>query len=301
MSAGLTSENSAYALDALWARRRFSRAACAYDATAVLQQEVRETLLRRLELTALEPRLVLDVGAGTGHASRALSRRYPDALVLALDSSAGMLQTAGRRPWWRPWRRPFLPVGADAARLPLKDGSVDLLFSNFMLPWTDPERALGEFRRVIAPRGFLSFTSLGPDTLRELRSAWASVDSRPRVHRFIDMHDLGDALVRAGFAEPVLDVERYTLSYASFGALAADLRGTGEVNATAGRPRGLTGARTFARMEAAYEAFRTGGRLPATYEVVFGQAWGPRAAPSTEGGVLVSLEEVRRQLRRRPR
>ena len=147
----------------------------------------------------------------------------------------------------------------------------------------------------------MSFTTLGPDTLREMRSAWRAADSRTHVNQFIDMHDIGDALVRAGFSSPVLDVERYTLTYLDVRRLAADLKATGARNATAGRPRGLTGRRGFAILQAAYEAFRQEGRLPATYEVVFGHAWCP-AGPARRGGTdpsTVSLEEIKRQLQAR--
>jgi malonyl-CoA O-methyltransferase len=290
----VTGEGDTYLVDAAFARRAFNRASRSYDAAAVLQGEVRDLLLERLQLTVLEPRLILDAGAGTGIGSRELKRRYPRARVLALDSAERMLRAAAAR---GSWLRPLSRVCADAARLPLPDASVDLIFSNFLLPWGDVDRLLAEFRRVLAPRGLLTFSTLGPDTLRELRSAWASVDSNPRVHAFIDMHDLGDALVRSGFAGPVLDVERYTLEYADVPRLAADLKALGEVNALAGRSRGLTGPRKFAAMRTAYEAHRREGRLPATYEVVFGQAWAPseslrRAGPPN----TVSLEDMRRQL-----
>jgi malonyl-CoA O-methyltransferase len=295
----MSEEADAYALDTPWVRRSFNRASPTYDAAAVLQKEVRELLLERLDFTALAPRVVLDVGAGTGHASRALARRYPKAQVLAVDSAVGMLRAAARR---QSWLRPFRRLCADAAELPLEDGSVDLIASNFMLPWTEADAVFAEFRRVMAPRGFLSFTSLGPDTLKELRAAWAKVDSHSRVHRFIDMHDLGDALVRAGFSEPVLDVERYTLRYADVRGLAADLKAVGARNATAGRPKGLTGPRKFAALQAAYEVDRSDGRLPATYEVVFGQAWAPLAAAArSDRGHAVPLDEVRRQLAARRR
>jgi malonyl-CoA O-methyltransferase len=288
-------EASAYSLDDAWVRRSFDRASASYDAAAVLQAEVRNLLLARLDLTDLSPRLALDAGAGTGHASRALQRRYPDAHVLALDSSYGMLRSAGKQ---QSWLRPFSRVCADASSLPLPDGSVDLILSNFMLHWSDLDACLTEFRRVLAPRGFLSFTALGPDTLRELRAAWTGVDSRPRVSQFIDMHDIGDALVRAGFAAPVLDVERYTLLYDDVERLAADLRATGARNATAGRPKGLTTPRQFAAMRMAYETQRLNGRLPATYEVVFGQAWTPVTAARRSGpDSQVSLEDIKRQLR----
>lgn len=287
-------EDNDYVLDPGWVRRSFDRASVTYDAAAVLQGQVRELLLERLDLTALEPRVVLDAGAGTGHASRALQRRYPQALVLAVDSAPGMLKVAAAR---RSWLRPFSRLCADAARLPLPDGSVDLVLSNLMLPWVEPERVFAEFRRVLAPRGFLSFTSFGPDTLRELRSSWAQVDPYVRVIRFLDMHDVGDGLIRAGFAEPVLDVERYTLSYADVRALAADLKAVGARNAASGRLKGLTGPRKFASMQAAYEIHRRDGRVPATCEVVFGQAWAPRSERVHGTERRVSLTELKRQLK----
>jgi malonyl-CoA O-methyltransferase len=290
----VTDESDTYRVDAAFARRAFNRASRSYDAAAVLQGEVRGLLLERLRLTVLEPRLILDAGAGTGIGSRELKRRYPNARVLALDSAERMLSAAAAR---GSWLRPLSRVCADAARLPLADASVDLIFSNFLLPWSDTDRLLAEFRRVLAPHGLLTFSTLGPDTLRELRGAWASVDPNPRVHAFIDMHDLGDALLRSGFAEPVLDVERYTLEYPDVPRLAADLKALGEVNALAGRSRGLTGPRKFAAMRSAYEAHRRDGRLPATYEVIFGQAWSPSESRGRAGPPnTVSLEDMRRQL-----
>jgi malonyl-CoA O-methyltransferase len=298
---------AAYALDPVGVRRAFDRAAATFDAAAVLHAEVRDNLLQRLQLTAFTPRVVVDLGAGTGHVSRALKRRYPGALVIALDASPGMLRAAARR---RSWLRRFALVCADAEHLPLADGSVDLILSNLMLQWCNPDTVFAECRRVLAPRGLLSFTTLGPDTLRELRTAWARVDPRSHVHRFIDMHDLGDALVRGGFASPVLDVERYTLTYSGVPEVAADLKATGAHNATAGRAKGLTGRGKFAAMQAAYETFRQEGRLPATYEVVFGQAWAPGEASGSGGDTArrsgadstVWLDEIKRQLhtRRRP-
>jgi malonyl-CoA O-methyltransferase len=294
----VSDDTSAYSLDGSWVRRSFDRASAGYDAAAVLQAEVRKILLERLALTALMPRLVMDIGAGTGHASRALKRRYPGAQVVAVDSSLGMLRVAAGQ---QSWIRPFTRLCADAERLPVADGCVDLILSSFMLPWSDLDAALREFRRVLAPRGLLSFSTLGPDTLRELRGAWAQVDRHPRVGQFMDMHDIGDALVRAGFAVPVLDVERYTLWYRDVPHLADDLRAVGARNATAGRPRGMTTPRKFAAMQAAYEPCRHDGRLPATYEVVFGQAWAPVEPPTRAGSddAHVSLEELKRQLRMR--
>jgi malonyl-CoA O-methyltransferase len=291
---------AAYALDTHRVRRSFDRAAATYDAAAVLHAEVRGQLMGRLDLMKLTPRLVMDAGAGTGHAARALIHRYPKATVVALDTSQKMLQAAGRR---QSWLRRFTRVCADAARLPFADGSVDLILSNFMLQWCDLDTVFSEFRRVLGPHGLVSFTTLGPDTLRELRSAWRAADSRTHVNQFMDMHDIGDALIRAGFASPVLDVERYTLTYPDVRRVAADLKNTGAHNATMGRARGLTGRGQFAAFQQAYESFRRDGVLPATYEVVFGHAWTPGAAARKNGpeGVSVSLDDIKQQLRSRRR
>jgi len=258
-------------------RRSFDRAAAAYDESAVLQAEVRAQLLGRLDYVTLDPAVVLDVGCGTGHSSRALRDRFPRARVVALDLSEGMLHVARAR---QSWRRRFARVCGDAMRLPIADGCIDLVFSNLTLQWcTDLDAAFGEFRRVLRPRGLLNFTTFGPDTLTELREAWGRADGYRHVSDFADMHDLGDGLLRAGLAEPVMDVERFTLTYADVFGLMRDLKAIGAHNAAIHRPRGLTGKARLAAMQAAYEPFRRDGLLPATYEVVFGQAWGPAGVP----------------------
>ena len=263
----------------------------------MLQSEVRDQLLQRLDLVALTPRVVLDAGAGTGRASSALKRRYPRARVIALDSAYGMLREAARQ---LAWRRHFDRVCADAARLPFADGSVDLILSNFLLHWCATDEVFTEFRRVLAPHGFLSFTSLGPDTLRELRTAWSHADAHWHINRFIDMHDLGDALVRAGFASPVLDVDHYTLTYADVRGVMRDIKAVGARNALAVRHRGLTGRGKFTAMQLAYEDFRSEGRLPATFEVIFGQAWAPNESRRRTGGeALIPLDDLKAQLRQR--
>jgi malonyl-CoA O-methyltransferase len=285
-----------YTLDRPRVRRSFGRAAAAYDGSAVLQARVRDELLARLDVVRLEPAVALDLGTGTGHAARALKGRYRSSRVVALDLSERMLAEAGQR---RSLLRRFDRVCADAGALPLRDASVDLVFSNLMLQWCDdPEVAFRECRRVLRPGGLVTFTTFGPDTLAELRRAWAAVDRHTHVNRFIDMHDLGDALVRAGLAEPVLDVERYTLTYESARDLMSDLKAIGAHNANAGRPRGLTGRRALAGMEAAYEAYRRDGRLPATYEVVYGHAWKPLAEPASRratGEVSIPVGRIGRR------
>ncbi len=216
--------------------------------------------------------------------------------MLSVDLSLAMLREADRRR--RPWRR-FAGVCADASRLPLADGSIDLVFSNLMLQWcADPETVFRECARFLRPGGLLTFTSFGPDTFRELRRAWAAADGYTHVNRFIDMHDLGDAMLRAGLAEPVMDVERYTLTYPDVRSLMRDLKAIGAHNVNAGRSRGLTGRRAIERMAAAYENERREGRLPATYEVVFGQAWAPttpRRPRSAPGETRVPVSRIGRR------
>jgi malonyl-CoA O-methyltransferase len=282
-------------IDLRYVRRTFGRSAHGYDASAILQERVRGELLERLDLVRLEPAVVLDLGAGTGHAALALKRRYRSSQVIALDLAEGMLLEAGRR---QTLLRRFRRICAQAEALPLRSASVDLVFSNLMLQWCpDPGTVFRECRRVLKPGGLLTFTTFGPDTLIELRRAWAAADQRTHVNRFIDMHDLGDALVRSGLVEPVLDVDRLTLTYTEVRDLMRDLKEIGAHNANAGRPRGLTGKGTLARMTAAYEAHRRDGRLPATYEVVFGQAWCPAGAAPRQrspGEVAVPIDRIGR-------
>jgi len=295
---GEVKEGGEFALDVRRVRESFSQAAVTYDAAAVLQAQVRDELLHRLDVLRMEPDVVVDLGAGTGQATIALKRRYPGSRTVAMDIAPGMLLQARK---CQTLLRRFDRVVADAAALPLRDASVDMLFSSLMLQWcNDPDRVLRECRRVLRPGGVLHFTTLGPDTLVELRRSWQAADpGHAHVNRFIDMHDLGDALMRAGFAEPVLDVERYTLTYDDARGLMRDLKAIGAHNATAGRARGLTGKSTLARMLAAYEGFRRGGKLPATYEVVFAQAWCPTGPVRTKGQpkseTVVPLSQLRRR------
>jgi len=183
-------------------------------------------------------------------------------------------------------------------RLPLADASVDVVFSSLMLQWCDPlDSAFAEVRRVLKPEGFFTFSTFGPDTLRELRSAWAEADGYNHVNHFADMHDVGDALVRAGLMEPVLDVDRVQLTYPDVLALMRDLKAIGAHNVTAGRPRALTGRGRLQRMREAYEAFRHDGRLPATYEVIYGAAWGAAgrpAAPLVGGEARIAPGAIKR-------
>jgi len=277
-------------------RASFDRASASYEAAAVLQNRVREELLERLRLLNLEPAVAIDVGAGTGLGARALRKLYRNATVIAFDLAPGMLREARKHS--RLFAR-FERVCGDSARLPFKDSSVDLIFSNLMLQWCDePDATFAEVQRVLKPTGFFGFTTFGPDTLKELRAAWSQADGYEHVSRFLDMHDIGGALGRAALVEPVLDVDRICLSYADPHTLMRDLKAIGAHNATAGRARGLTGKSRLKAMIDAYETFRHGGFLPATYEVVYGAAWGSAGRPAARamaGETRVPLSAIRRR------
>ena len=281
-------------------RAAFSRAARGYEQTAVLQQQVGDLLLERLALLETPPQRVLDVGAGTGRLTAQLKKRLPRSEVIALDLAMGMLRQAKRNAgWWRPFRR----VAGDAQALPFADGSMDLLISNLCLQWCPDLRAVWhEFRRVLKPGGWLLFTSFGPDTLKELRAAWHAADERPHVHVFLDMHDVGDGVLAQGFVNPMFDTERYTLEYTEVNEVMRELKAIGAGNALSGRARGLTGKSAYARMLAAYEGQRRGGRIPASYEVIFGQARAPEAGAPLRGPkgdvASFSVEAMRAKLRR---
>ncbi len=288
----MSSENRP--LDAGAMRRNFDRASTTYDASAVLQARIRQQLIDRLEWIAFEPAIIVDLGCGTGHAARALVTRWPRARVIAVDIAPGMLREAARQEGAASFER----LCADAIALPLPDASVDLLFCNLMLQWCDDlDAVFAEIARVLRPRGLLTFTTFGPDTLIELREAWRGADAYTHVSPFADMHDIGDGLIRAGLVEPVLDVLPYTLTYPDVYALMRDLKAIGAQNATTGRPRGLTGRQRLRAVEQAYERHRHQGRLPASYEVVFGQAWGAVEAPDArrDGEFAIPVSAIRRR------
>ncbi len=278
-------------IDKRQARRAFEGAAAAYDEAAVLQREIAARMLERLDYIKLDPRLILDLGAGTGHAAGLLARRYPRARIIALDFALSMLQRARRR---GPWLRRPRCVCADVEQLPFADGCVDLVFSNAALQWsTDLDHSFREILRVMRPGGLLMFSTFGPDTLKELREAWAQADAHRHVSEFVDLHDVGDALVQARWADPVMDVDRLVLTYDSAFDLMRELKVLGAHNVAADRSRGLTGKARLGAMISAYEALRTDGRLPATWEVVYGHAWAPEQR--TEAGVTrVPVSSLRR-------
>ena len=284
------------------ALKQFSRASATFDnadADAV-HAEARTRLLARLPLFKLEPRRVLDLGAATGKASADLAAMYPEARILATDlcwqmaeRARGRCEHLGR----------VAAVNGDAEKLPFADASIDLIFANLLLPWCDPREVFGEAARVLRDGGLLMFTTVGPDTLQELRWAWSEVDDGVHVHGFADMHDLGDMASRAGLAEPVMDVDRLQVTYTGLDGLVADLRACGATNVAHGRRTGLTGRARWQAFCDRLEAQRTADRLSMSVELIFGQAWGGisprRRSPPGGGPISISVEELTRNLRQR--
>lgn len=287
-----------FRLDAPSLRQRFSRAAETYDNADMLAREISRRMEERLDYIRLTPRRILDVGCGTGSDLMRLSQRYPDASCFGADISRAMLMQARRRstPKSSLLQRltgrisTGLPLlTADGGALPIRHASISLVWSNLMLPALhDPLPALQEAHRVLETGGLLMFSSFGPDTLRELRSVLPT-HAGERVHRFIDMHDIGDALVKAGFSDPVMDMEMLTLTYADLDTLFEDLRATGGNNAACSRPRGLSGRHGWLQAREAYEKLRQNGRLPVSVEVIQGHAWKATAKTVADGRAIMQF------------
>jgi malonyl-CoA O-methyltransferase len=292
----MSAPDDKFLLDRRAVRRAFSRAAATYDEAAALQREVGRRMQERLDYVKLAPRVIVDAGCGTGEAMPQLAERYAGASIVGIDIALPMLARAAARGKPASWlarlaghaaRAPAL-VCADIDALPLRANVAGLVWSNLALQWvSDPAATLAEFARVLEVGGLVSFTTFGPDTLRELRVAFD--DGHPHVSRFVDMHDLGDMLIGAGFADPVMDMEYITLTYATPRAMLRELKGLGATNALSGRSRGLLGKTAFARTEAALEATRRDGRIGATFEVIYGHAWKVPGKRTREGHAIVQF------------
>jgi malonyl-CoA O-methyltransferase len=275
------------------ARRSFDRAV-AFDEAAVVHDEARRRLLERLPLFRIDPRVAVDLGCATARGSVELARIYPNARVVAIDSSAGMLRAARERCAERP---SIEVIGGDAERLPLRARSVQLVFANLVLPWCRPQALFQEAARVLEQDGLLLFATLGPDSLAEIRRAWAAVDDRLHVHAAFDMHDLGDLASVAGLSDPVMDVDRIAVSYERVPRLVEDLRACGAVNVAAGRRRSLTGPSRWRGFERALRSGLDGPRFGVTIELVFGQAFGRGAPAQTDSRdeVGIPLDNIGRR------
>jgi len=274
-------------------RQSFECAAPGYDEHAVLEREIESRLLERVGFLRGEPDLVVDIGCGTGSASKKLAVQFKKANIIALDWAPAMLRqvagVAGEKPWL---------LCGDMHLLPLAARSVDLIFSNLALQWSnDLPAVFHEFRRIMKPEAMLVFTCYGPDTLYELKQAWRVIDELQHVNDFPDMHDIGDGLMAAGFREPVMDAERLTLEYRDVLTLMRELKGSGAHNVATHRFRGLTGKSRLQGMQQAYEQFRNNDRYPASYEVIYGAAFAPaegQPVRSAEGEVATfSIDALR--------
>lgn len=283
-----------FEIDKQQVRRSFSRAAQNYDAAAVLQREVCNRMLDKLACVRLQPLRILDAGSGTGWGTRQLSERYPQAEVTALDIALGMLQVArGTSHWWKKLfagkRENFLC--ADVEALPIASHSIDLVWSSLALQWcNDLPATFVELHRVLSTEGLLMFSSFGVDTLHELRVAFNAVDGYRHLNRFTDMHDVGDMLVGAGFADPVMEMERITLTYNDVRAVMQDLKSIGAHNATVGRSAGMMGKDAWQRVIANYEQLRRDGKLPATFEIIYGHAWKPAPKLTADGRAIIKTD-----------
>lgn len=269
-------------------RRSFDRAATSYDAAAVLQREINERMLDRLDIIKKTPLRILDLGSGTGYGARHLRQRFPKAQVVEADLALGMLQYSRQsiKGWREMFRSKNQHVCADMECLSFADNSFDMVWSNLALQWCNqPDGAFAEMMRVLKPDGLLMYSTFGPDTLKELTQVYAGVDGFNHINRFIDMHDLGDAMVAAACETPVVDMDMLTLTYSTVRAALQDLKSIGAHNVTAGRRLGLMGKAAWQRIQANYEVLRrSDGLLPLTFEVIYGHAWKPLPQKSLPDG-----------------
>lgn len=288
--------NSEHNLDKKQLRSAFERAAGSYDQAAVLQREISNRMLSRLEYIKYKPDVILDAGSGTGYGTQQLVKRYSSSQLIAVDIAWAMLSHARPNTAW--WQR-LLPlqqqrtdyVCADIEQFPIKNESIGIIWSNLALQWcNDLDRTFAEMHRILRTDGLLMFSTFGPDTLKELRQSFVQVDTFSHVNRFVDMHDIGDLLVHNGFSTPVMDMEYITLTYDDVIGVMRDLKAIGAHNVLLGRQQGLMGKHKWQQAIAAYEKLRRDGKLPATFEVVYGHAWKPLDRRS------ILTPETRRQL-----
>ncbi len=270
----------------------FNKAAQSYDQAAVLQREIADRLLDRLELVQIQPEIILDIGARTGYTSHLLAERYTKAQVIAVDWAENLLRFKEQKS--------ILKICAEPEKLPLPAECADLIVANLVWHWVDDKmRCLQEWRRLLKPGGLLLFTTLGPDTLHELRASFAEVDEHPHVHLFLDMHDIGDLLMAVKFAEPVMQAEHLFLTYSHLKDLFRDLRNTGVTNALRARRQSLYGKQRWQKMQDRYNNFSSiEYGFPATMEVIYGIGWVAAQASvnyqDENGNILIPISNLKK-------
>ena len=259
-------------------RKSFNAVAEQYEDNAILQKEVLFRLLERLEdekklNSQLKPLHVLDLGCGTGWAIPEIIKIFPDVKISAVDFSQAMLEEVTKS-------RNVKLLCADVHHLPLVDSSVDIIFSNMLLHWSNEQDVFKEAMRVLKPGGLLIMSCLGETTLVELKQAWLNVDKHSHVHDFPALHNLGDDLLKKGFAEVVVNAEIITLTYKDIIALMKDIKASGGHNSIEGRNKGMMSTAMLNQLTKGYEVFRDEKRLPASYEIVYLRAIKPQVKES---------------------
>ena len=296
--------NSDHILNKRQLRNSFERAAVGYDKAAMLQREICDRMLSRLDYIKCIPGTILDAGSGTGYGGRKLANRYPDAGIIALDLALAMHYQA--RPTAPSWWKQVLSIRknitnyvcGDIEQLPFRDSSIGMVWSNLSLQWcNDIEQTFAGMHRVLQPEGLLMFSTFGPDTLHELRQAFLGMDDNSHVNHFIDMHDIGDLLVHNGFAMPVMDMEYITLTYDDVISVMRDLKAMGAHNVIQDRKRGLTGKIGWGKVLNNYEAFRKDGKLPVTFELVYGHAWKLETRKNIDDRKIIEFDPKARLVR----
>ncbi len=276
-------------------RNAFNVHAHDYKRAAFVQHEIGLRLLARLDYMLLDPRYILDLGCGPGIFSQSLKQRYPNAQIIGLDFALEMLSVAKESSG----ASEQLLVNADMHALPIADMQFDLIFANQALHWTSSwDFLLRELYRVLAPGGCLMFTTLGPDTFMELRYAFSLADQHAHVNDFMDLHNIGDALLAQGYTDPVVDMEMLTVHYPTLSQLLHSLKDQGVRHINRKRNPGLTGRNAWQRFSTAMNTLQTAdAQYPLSYEVVYGHAWKSGEYEQKNGTeTTISMEQMKRLL-----
>jgi len=274
-------------------RAAFENAAFQYDKYSILQRTIADRLDESLEQIKINPITILDLGSGTGYGSKILHKRFRNSYVYQIDLSENMLKVSKKKSPAFFSKDHF--VCADINKPPFKEKYFDLIFSNLTLQWCDNlDLVFNEVKYLLKDKGVFLFSSFGPDSLKELRECWASVDDYVHINAFVDMHDVADALMRVGLMSPILNMENITLTYNDCRQLMKELKYIGARNINNGRRKTLTGKKRLEKVFQRYESYRVNGVLPATYEVIYGHAWQSAAIKKEQA---ITLDDFKKQVK----